>query len=42
MISGGKVTTTIPVGKNPYPPAVAPDGTVYVPNADDGTVSVLR
>jgi DNA-binding beta-propeller fold protein YncE len=42
VIKDGKVASTITVGKDPATPAVASDGTVYVPNGDDGTVSVLR
>jgi len=42
VINGTKVTTTIPVGQHPYPPVMAPDGTLYVANSGDGTVSVLR
>jgi len=37
-----EVIATIPLGNQPYWPAVAPDGTVYVPNYGDTTVSVLR
>ena len=36
------VTTTIPVGNNPFGVAVTPDGaTTYVTNAGDNTVSVI-
>lgn len=37
-----EVIATIPLGNQPYWPAVAPDGTVYVPNVGDDTVPVLR
>ena len=35
------VTTTIPVGTNPYGVAVSPSGTIYVANKDDNSVSVI-
>ena len=36
------MTATVPVGKGPWFPVVLPDGSaVYVPNVDDGTVSVI-
>jgi DNA-binding beta-propeller fold protein YncE len=42
VIKGDQVTTTINVGKIPFGVAVASDGTVYVTNSGDATVSVLR
>jgi YVTN family beta-propeller protein len=36
------VVATVPVGNNPFGPAVTPDGThVYAANLGDGTVSVI-
>jgi len=42
VLKGTQVVRTITVGNRPATPAVGPDGTVYVPNTADGTVSVLR
>ena len=40
--STNTVTTTMPVGNNPFEVAATPDGSkVYVTNADDNTVSVI-
>jgi WD40 repeat protein len=41
-LKGGKLVATITVGKNPGAITVAPNGTVYVLNRGDGTVSVIR
>jgi len=40
--SATHVAATISVGKTPDSLTVAPDGTVYVTNTDDGTVSVIK
>ena len=40
--SATHVGATISVGNGPVDAAVAPDGTVYVTNVDDGTVSVIK
>lgn len=37
-----EVVATLPVGKNPGSPMVAPDGTVYVTSFDEGTLSAIR